>query len=183
MLASQTFLFNLDAQLLFNSLLIAIAVFILFLVLSNLLFNPARKLLQDRKDRIQKDIQDATTDKEAAAQMKAEYESKLLNIDKEVDVILSEARQRALKNETRIIAEAKEEADRIIVMDDGKAVMDGTPKEVFTQVGELRAMGLTTPDTVDLLDRLRNQGVDVPLDALTVEECADAIISALRENK
>ena len=114
MLANQTFLFNLDAQLLFNSLLIAIAVFVLFAVLSNLLFNPARKLLQDRKDRIQKDIQDATTDKEAAAQMKAEYESKLLNIDKEVDVILSEARQRALKNETRIIAEAKEEADRII---------------------------------------------------------------------
>ena len=73
-----------------------------------------------------------------------------------------------------------EEADRVIVMDDGKVAMDGTPKEVFTQVDALRSMGLTTPDTVDLLDRLRRVGLDVPLDALTVEECADAIAAALR---
>ena len=75
-----------------------------------------------------------------------------------------------------------EEADRIIVMDDGKVAMDGTPKEIFTRVGELRTMGLTTPDTVDLLDRLRSHGVSVPLDALTVEECADAIAAALNGN-
>ena len=52
-------------------------------------------------------------------------------------------------------------------------VLDGTPEEVFTQVEPLRTMGLTVPDTVDLLDRLRKDGLDVPLDALTVEECAD----------
>ena len=75
-----------------------------------------------------------------------------------------------------------EEADRVVVMDDGRVVMDGTPKEVFTQVEDLRAIGLTTPDTVDLLDRLRKDGLDVPLDALTVEECADAIARALAEN-
>ena len=73
-----------------------------------------------------------------------------------------------------------EDADRVIVMDDGKVAMDGTPKEVFTQISALRSMGLTVPDTVDLLDRLRHNGVDVPLDALTVEECADAIAAALR---
>ncbi len=73
-----------------------------------------------------------------------------------------------------------EEADRVIVMHGGKVAMDGTPKEVFTRVEELRTMGLTVPDTVDLLDRLRGQGVDVPLDALRVEECADAIAAALR---
>ncbi|WP_298033922.1 energy-coupling factor transporter ATPase [uncultured Dysosmobacter sp.] len=72
-----------------------------------------------------------------------------------------------------------EEADRVIVMDDGRVAMDGTPKEVFTRLEELRAMGLTAPDTVDLLDRLRKDGLDVPLDALTVEECADAITAAL----
>ena len=72
-----------------------------------------------------------------------------------------------------------EEADRVVVMDGGKVAMDGTPKEVFTRVEELRTMGLTVPDTVDLLDRLRGQGVDVPLDALSVEECADAIAAAL----
>lgn len=114
MLASQTFLFNLDAQLLFNTVLIAIAVFVLFLVMSNLLFNPARKLLKDRQDRINNDIKDAKEDKESAAALKAEYESKLKDINKEAEVILSEARQKALKNEARIIEEAKEEASRIM---------------------------------------------------------------------
>ena len=72
-----------------------------------------------------------------------------------------------------------EDADRVIVMDDGKVAMDGTPRQVFTRIDELRAMGLTVPDTVDLLDRLQKDGVEVPLDALTVEECADAIYHAL----
>ena len=73
-----------------------------------------------------------------------------------------------------------EEADRVIVMNGGQVAMDGTPQAVFSQVERLRDMGLTVPDTVDLLDRLRRDGVDVPLDALTVEECADAICAALR---
>lgn len=111
---NHTFLFNLDAQLLFNTVLIAIAVFALFLVMSNLLFNPARKLLKDRQDRINNDINDAKEDKESAAALKAEYESKLKDINKEAEVILSEARQKALKNEARIIEEAKEEASRIM---------------------------------------------------------------------
>ena len=72
-----------------------------------------------------------------------------------------------------------EEADRVIVMDDGKVAMDGTPAEVFTQVSDLRHMGLTVPDTVDLLDRLRRAGVDLPLNALTLEACADAIAAEI----
>ena len=73
-----------------------------------------------------------------------------------------------------------ENADHVIVMDDGKMAMEGTPREVFQRVEELRSIGLTVPDTVDLLDRLQKDDWDVPLDALTVEECADAIVSALR---
>ena len=72
-----------------------------------------------------------------------------------------------------------EAADRLIVMDHGKAVLDGTPEEVFPQVEKLRAMGLTTLDTVDLLHRLRQQGWKVPLDALSVSDCADAIMNAI----
>ena len=72
-----------------------------------------------------------------------------------------------------------EEADRVVVMDDGKVAMDGTPRQVFTQVERLRSMGLTVPDTVDLLDRLKKDGLDVPLTALTVEECADAVLAAM----
>lgn len=73
-----------------------------------------------------------------------------------------------------------EDADRVIVMDDGKIAMDGAPKEVFVRVEELRDLGLTVPDTVDLLDRLRRDGLDLPLDALTVDACADAVAAALR---
>ena len=73
-----------------------------------------------------------------------------------------------------------ETADRLIVMDDGRVMLDGTPKEVFPQVGKLRSMGLTTLDTVDMLDRLRNHGWDVPLDALSVEACAGAIMKAIK---
>ena len=72
------------------------------------------------------------------------------------------------------------DADRLIVMNDGRLAMDGTPAEVFTQVDALRAMGLAAPDTVELLYGLRQGGMDVPLDALTVEDCAAAICRALR---
>ncbi len=72
-----------------------------------------------------------------------------------------------------------EDADRVIVMDDGRVAMDGRPGEIFSQVARLRHLGLTVPDTVDLLDRLRRNGWDVPLDALGVEDCADAIARAL----
>ncbi len=109
-----TFLFNLDAQLLFDTVLLAIAVFFLFMLMSYLLFNPARKLLKDRQNRINDDINNAKEDKESAAALKAEYEKKLKEVDKECEVILSEARQKALKNQNKIIDEAKEEASRII---------------------------------------------------------------------
>ena len=72
-------------------------------------------------------------------------------------------------------------ADRIIVMDNGKAVMDGTPREILPRMAELRAIGLDVPHTVELLYGLREDGFDVPVDALSVEECADAIVRALAE--
>ena len=71
-----------------------------------------------------------------------------------------------------------EDADRVIVMDDGKVTMDGPPDEIFTHVEKLRSIGLTVPDTVALLYDLRQAGVEVPLDALTVEACADAVAGA-----
>ena len=68
-----------------------------------------------------------------------------------------------------------EYADRVIVMNDGLVVMDGKPREVFTRKKELEDIGLAVPDTVSLLFSLREAGMDVPVDAITVEECADAI--------
>lgn len=109
-----TRLFDLDFQLLHDTVLLMISVFFLFLGLSYLLFNPVRKMLEDRKTKIKTDLDTAKTDKEEAAALKSEYDEKLKNIEKEAEQILSEARQKALKNEARIVEEAKEEAARII---------------------------------------------------------------------
>ncbi len=72
-----------------------------------------------------------------------------------------------------------EKADRVIVMEKGVIVMDGTPKEIFPRVEELRRLSLDVPGTVDLLYELRGRGWDVPLDALSIEECAEAICKSL----
>ena len=68
-----------------------------------------------------------------------------------------------------------EHADRVIVMNDGLVVMDGKPREVCTRKKEREDIGLAVPDPVSLLLSLREAGMDVPVDAITVEECADAI--------
>ena len=99
MLAAQEFLFDLNPQLLFDAALLAIAVFFLYMLMSYLLFNPARKLLKDRQDHISSELDEASADKE---------------IDKEAETILADARQKALKNQNRIVNEAKEEAARIV---------------------------------------------------------------------
>ncbi len=71
------------------------------------------------------------------------------------------------------------QADRLIVMSDGKIIADGPPREVFQDVEGLKAAGLTVPETVELLYELRREGLDLPLDALSDEECAKAIYALL----
>ena len=73
-----------------------------------------------------------------------------------------------------------EHADRVVVMNEGRVAMDGAPREVFAQVERLKAIGLTVPDTVELLYELRQEGCDLPLTALTVDECADALAAQFR---
>ncbi len=67
------------------------------------------------------------------------------------------------------------DADRVIVMNDGKVIADDVPKKVFSQVELLRDVGLTVPETTDLMYELNQKGWHLPLDALSVEECAQAI--------
>ena len=73
------------------------------------------------------------------------------------------------------------QADRLIVMAKGRVVADGAPKEVFSRVEELKAVGLTVPHTTQLLWELRQEGCDVPLDALSDEECAQALYTLLKQ--
>ena len=66
------------------------------------------------------------------------------------------------------------QADRLVVMTKGRVIADGPPRQVFQDVEGLRSVGLTVPDTTQLLWELRQEGLDVPLDALSDEECAQA---------
>lgn len=107
-------IFGLDAQLLFDILVQGIAVFLLFMFLSYILIKPVRKVLEDRQNKIQNDIASAAKDREDAEKLKAEYDEKIKNADTEAGEILAAARKKAVKNEEAIIADAKEEASRII---------------------------------------------------------------------
>ena len=102
------YIFGLDPQLLIDSLITLIAMFALFLLLSYLLFVPARNLLQKRQDGIREQMETAAKEKSDAIAFKAEYESKLKNVDKEAEEILTQTRKKAMKKET------KEEAVRVL---------------------------------------------------------------------
>jgi len=67
------------------------------------------------------------------------------------------------------------QADRVIVMEEGKVVMDGVPKEVFSRVEELKAIGLDVPQVTEIAHKLRQKGIALPVDILTIEEMVGVI--------
>ena len=71
-------------------------------------------------------------------------------------------------------------AGRVVAMNDGKIVADGTPAEVFSQVELLRSVGLSVPETTELLYALRADGFDLPLDALSIDQCAKALYDRIK---
>lgn len=91
-----------------------------------------------------------------------------LNREKGITVILI----------THFMEEAQN-ADRVIVMDDGKIIADSTPKDVFSDIGLLKKAGLDVPQTTELLYLLKENGVNVKTQAISIEEAADEIIKAL----
>ena len=111
-----TRLFNLDFQLVHDTVLLAISVFFLFLIMSHLLFNPVRDFLEKRRKKIADQLKNAEDSEKDAQALKAEYEAKLK--------ILVEARAKAKKNGERIISEASEEASRIIARAKDEAALE-----------------------------------------------------------
>ena len=72
-------------------------------------------------------------------------------------------------------------ADRVVVMHKGKVIMDGTPKQIFTNVDELKKASLTVPQTIEVLYELNNKSnANLKIDAMTVCECADILQSYLK---
>lgn len=114
MLLTEGHIFELNAQLINDILLQGIATFILFFFLSGILFEPVKKILNNRTEKIKSDLESADKNKEAAAALKAEYDNKLKNIQKEKEEILTAARKKAQRREAEIVEEANAEAARIM---------------------------------------------------------------------
>ncbi len=93
-----------------------------------------------------------------------------LNKEKKITVILI----------THYMEEA-EKADRVIVMNDGEIINDGTPKSVFMNVKQLKEVGLDVPQTTELLYNLSLNGFNIDTNIISIEETAEAIRSALEE--
>ena len=108
------YIFGLDPQLLVDSAITILAMFFVFLLLTYLLFNPARNLMEKRQEGIREQMETAAREKQDAIQFKAEYDEKIKNVQKETDEILSEARKKALKKESVMLEEAREEAAQIV---------------------------------------------------------------------
>ena len=131
-------LFTLDAQFLFDTVVMALSMLVMFTLLSYFLFNPVRDMLEKRKQRVAEDQETAKREKEDAIAFKEEYDQKLKEVDKEAEAILSAARKRAMQNEAKIVAEAKEEAARIIARANAeielekKRALDDMKQEMIT---------------------------------------------------
>ena len=131
-------LFDLDWQLIADSTGMIIAILVLYFALSYFLFEPAKKVLQNRQEKIKNELNEAQSSMEQANALKEEYEAKLKGVEKEREEILSEARKNALKNESEIIAKAKEEAARIMeraheeAMLEKQKLADDVKKEMIT---------------------------------------------------
>ena len=131
-------LFGLDIQLLFDTVVLALSMLLLFTILSFLLFNPVRDMLEKRRQRIVDDQETAKKEKQEAIAYKEEYDKKLKEVEKEAQEILSVARKKAKQNEAKIVAEAKEEAARIIaranveVELEKKRALDDMKQEMIT---------------------------------------------------
>ena len=72
-------------------------------------------------------------------------------------------------------------ADRIVVMDDGKIILDGAPKKVFSNVKTLKMAGLDVPQATELSLALREEGINIPEDALDIDELFENIKAVLED--
>lgn len=160
-------IFNLDPQLLQDAIILAVNIFILFLLGSYLLFNPVRNLLKKRQDKVEADIEDAKKNKEEAENLKAQYDEQLKNADKAADQILADARKKALAREEEMISEAKAEAKRIVdranneIELEKKKAADDMKKEMIAvatmMAGKVVSASIDTDIQESLVDETLNE--------------------------
>ena len=164
-------LFTLDAQLLFDTIVMALSMLLLVTVISYLFFNPVRDMLEKRRKRVLDDREAAKKEKEDAIRFKEDYEAKLLAADKEVQEILSEARKRAMKNGAKIEAEAREEAARILAR--AHTEMELEKKQALDDVKQ---------EMISIATMMAEKMVSVSVDAEVQERLIEDTLKEMGEN-
>ena len=164
-------LFTLDAQLLFDTIVAALAMLLLFTLLSYILFNPIRDLLEKRRQRIVDDKEAAEREKAEAICYKEEYEKKLQEVDKEVQLILSEARKKAMKTENAIVAEAREEAARIMARANAEIELE-----------KKRALDDMKQEMIAIASMMAQKVVSASIDTEVQESLIDETLKEMGEN-
>ena len=137
-------LFNIDAQLLFDTVVMACSMLVLFTAMSYLFFNPVRDMLEKRKQRVADEQETAKKEREEAIVYKEEYEQKLKEADKEAARIVDRARNEIELEKKRALDDMKQEMISIATMMAGKAVaasvdvniQDSLIDETLKEMGE-----------------------------------------------
>lgn len=107
-------MFGLDMDVITRAIIVMISMFVLFILLGYLLFEPVKNVLHNRQKKITDDLEEAEFNQLQARGLKDEYETKLADIQREADKILSDARKKAVAREDKILQDAREEAEKII---------------------------------------------------------------------
>lgn len=164
-------IFGLDLQLGVDAVILALAVFFLFFMMSYLLFNPARELMKKRQSRIREDMDTAAREKADAVEMKKEYTAKLSQADKDVDEILSAGRKKALARENEIINEAKAEAAR---------VMERAEKEIELEKSKVRDE--VKQEMIDVAQVMAGKIIAASIDEETQARLIDEALNEMGED-
>ena len=164
-------LFGLDLQLLFDAAVLAVSMFVLFLFLSYKFFEPVRTMLEKRRQGVVDNQTEAKNQKEEAIAYKEEYEAKLQGVEQEAEVILSDARKKAKKNEAVIIAEAKEEAARILERAHGEIELE-----------KKRAIDDMKQDVIAIASMMAEKVVAASIDTKVHESLIEETLKEMGEN-
>ena len=165
-------IFGLDLQLGADAVILALAVFFLFFIMSYLLFNPARELMKKRQDKIREEMDTAAKEKADAIEMKKEYTAKISRADKDVDEILSAGRKKALARENEIVNEAKAEAAR---------VMERAEKEIELEKSKVRDE--VKQEMIDVAQAMAGKIISASIDEETQARLIDEALNEMGENR
>lgn len=164
-------LFTLDAQFLFDAMVLGLSMLVLFTLLSYLLFNPVRDVLEKRRQRVADEQAEAKKEKEEALLYKADYEKKLQEVQIEAEEILREARKKAKKNEAEILSLARIEASRI---------MDHAHKEIALE--KTRALDDMKQEMISIATMMAEKVVASSMDIQIQETLIDETLKEMGEH-